>query len=135
MSHLDPTPDNFAALTALPQHDGPVEMINLLRFREHAAYREGSGHAPCSGAEAYRRYGAAIQPFLADVGGKVVWHGSPKLVFIGPADERWDEALIVRYPDVAAFLRMLSNPDYRACTVHRTVALEDSRLIVTRPSA
>ena len=135
MPHLDPTPENFAALAALPQDDGPVEMINLLRFRDRAAYREGSPHAACSGAEAYRRYGAAIQPFLAEVGGRVVWHGTPRLLFIGPADERWDEALIVRYPGIGAFVRMVTNPDYRACTVHRTVALEDSRLIVTRPAS
>jgi uncharacterized protein (DUF1330 family) len=132
MPSLDPTAETFAALAALPQHEGPVEMINLLRFRAQAAYREGSTHAPCSGAEAYQRYITGIQPFLEGVGGRVVWSGEPELVFIGPPGERWDETFIVRYPDVAAFLRMLTDPGYRAFTVHRTVALEDSRLIVTR---
>ena len=32
-------------------------MINLLRYRDRAAYAKDSGAEPCSGREAYGRYG------------------------------------------------------------------------------
>jgi hypothetical protein len=38
MSYLDPTREQFKATFGLPL-ERPVHMINLLRFREFAAYR------------------------------------------------------------------------------------------------
>ena len=132
MSYIEPTREQMAALATEVARPGPVEMINLLRFRAEANYPAGSGHAACSGKEAYGRYGMAVLEFLEKVGGTVVWHGIPQMLFIGPDDRRWDEVLIVRYPDAAAFERMITDPGYLAIAVHRTAALEDSRLIVTR---
>ena len=111
-----------------------IVMINLLRYRERAVYDADAGHAPCSGEEAYRRYLAAATPFVLDVGGSVVWQGTPRATVLGPPAERWDLALLVRYPSTAAFLAMVSNPGYQAIAIHRTAALEDSRLIATLPA-
>ncbi len=58
----------------------------------------------------------------------------PRAVLLGPTTERWDDALLVQYPSKQAFLRMIGDPDYQAITVHRTAALEDSRLIATTPT-
>jgi hypothetical protein len=55
-------------------------------------------------------------------------------MLLGPPEERWDLALLVRYPSKVAFLALVSNPDYQNITVHRTAALEDSRLIATAPT-
>jgi hypothetical protein len=60
-----------------------------------------------------------------------MWLGSAKAVLIGEPGERRDKAILVLYRSKAAFLTMLSNPDYEAITVHRSAALEDSRLIAT----
>jgi len=121
------------ALSGVP--DGqPLVMINLLRYREAAAYPAGFDAAPCSGSEAYRRYGQAAIRFITAVGGQVIWQGSAKAVLIGPAGEQWHKALLVRYPSKQAFLRMVADPDYQAITVHRSAALEDSRLIATVPA-
>ena len=54
---------------------------------------------------------------------------------IGPSDEAWDEVLLVQYPSRKAFLTMAGNPEYLACTVHRTAALADSRLIAMRAAS
>ena len=51
-SFINPSADNIAALQAM-QLDGPVVMVNLLRFR------------PDGGAEEYERYAAAALPFLS----------------------------------------------------------------------
>lgn len=130
-SHVHPDRAVLEALSQLAD-DEPVVMLNLLRFRDHASYAEGSPHAPCSGREAYARYGAVAVRHVQAVGGKPVWMGDAQLTLIGPADEPWDEVLLVEYPSRKAFLTMASNPEYLACTVHRTAALADSRLIAMR---
>ena len=107
-------------------------MINLLRFHEQAVYPDGSGHAPCSGREAYQRYAAVALQKVQEVGGRPIWGGAVSHALIAPPGERWDEAVLVEYPERSAFLRMVGMPDYQACAVHRTAALADSRLIATR---
>ena len=134
MQHVEPAPEQFRALMAMDATLGPVEMINMLRYRDHAEYGAGSEHAPCAGREAYLRYGLAVQAFLDAAGAKIVWHGTPRLMLIGPQDKAWDDVLIVRYPSLQAFISMVTDPGYLAIAVHRTAALEDSRLIVTGPA-
>jgi uncharacterized protein (DUF1330 family) len=114
--------------------DKPIVMINLLRYRDRAAYPGGSGAEPCSGREAYRRYGQVSIRLITAVGGQVIWQGSPKAVLVGAPGEQWHKALLVRYPSKRAFLEMISSPEYQAIAVHRTAALEDSRLIATVPA-
>jgi len=129
---IDPSGADIKRIaTGIPM-DTPVTMLNLLRFREQAAYPEGSGHAPCSGREAYGRYSLLAEKRVRAVGGEPVFLAEAIGRFIGPEDERWDEVLLVRYPSMQAFLQMVANPDYRAETVHRSAALEDSRLVVMR---
>ncbi len=112
----------------------PVVMINLLRYREQADYGNRTDIEPCSGREAYRRYMKQAVAFVIAVGGAVIWQGAPKALLLGPPEERWDLALLVRYPSKEAFLAMVSDPAYQAITMHRTAALEDSRLIATAPT-
>ncbi|MDH4105996.1 MAG: DUF1330 domain-containing protein [Gammaproteobacteria bacterium] len=112
----------------------PLVMINLLRYREHAVYPPGTDAAPCSGEAAYARYARSALGFVAGVGGRVVWRGKAQAMVLGPSSERWDDALLVEYPSREAFLKMIASPDYRAITIHRTAALEDSRLIATLPA-
>ena len=121
-------------LSSLPS-GVPVVMINLLKFRENALYPEGVAAAPCSGREAYQRYSEVALRKVVEVGGRPIWMGKGLGSIIGPEDESWDEAILVMYPSVEAFGRMLAMPDYQASTVHRTAALEDSRLIATREAA
>ena len=128
---IDPTPGQIAAFAALPVEEGPIHMINLLRFRARAAYAEGDRGK--TGQEAYMTYGASAIGFVQGVGGRQVWAGRPALTLIGPEGERWDLAVIVEYPNAAAFLKMVSDPAYQAIVEHRAAALEDSRLIRTSP--
>ncbi len=128
---IDPDADDLRRLAAMPA-DTPVTMLNLLRFREQADYLPNAEVAPCSGREAYSRYSRVALQQVSAVGGAPAWVGVALDAFIAPEGERWDEMLLVRYPSLGAFLRMLAQPDYRAATFHRTAALEDARLIVTR---
>ena len=123
--HVDPTRETFAELKTLPL-DHPVDMLNLIRLREHAAYADGRA---ATGAEAYRAYGEHSAAFFNAAGGKIIWSATQELMVIGPTDTRWDIAFIARYPTGQAFLDMVYNPDYQAVTFHRTAAVADSRLI------
>ena len=132
--HVDPSREAFAAFRDLPR-DEPIHMLNLLRFRDTAAYPEGHEHAAkgWSGRRAYREYGSASGPVFARVGGSIVWRGSFECTVIGPDQERWDIGFVAAYPSGAAFLEMLADPDYRAAVVNRSAAVLDSRLVRFAP--
>lgn len=135
MGSVNPTREQIAAMRESANEPGAINMINLLRFRAQAQYPDEheSARENLSGEAAYRRYMAETAVHLTKVGGRVVWTGSPNLVLIGPSEERWDMAFIVEYPSVAAMLTMLGDADYQRTAVHRTAAVEDSRLIRCKP--
>lgn len=129
MGTVEPSREQVKALSE-GDMDAPLVMLNLLRFRERAAYPEGFDAEPCSGEEAYGRYGEGALTAIARVGGRVIWSAEAREVVIGPESEAWDQALLVRYPSRAKFIEMQMDPDYQAILPHRTAALEDSRLIL-----
>jgi hypothetical protein len=112
--------------------NGPVVMMNLLRFRDVADYSVTPDLAPAeaiSGEEAYRLYMKHTMPYLTSTGGEVIFYGSGGHFLIGPNDERWDAVMLVRQKSVGDFLAFATNPDYMRGIGHRTAALEDSRLL------
>lgn len=119
-------------LDTLPP-DQPVVMVNLLRFRDQAAYADTDQAEPCSGREAYKRYSQTSLQTIAAVGGRVIFGGKAREALIGPQGERWHQAFLVQYPSPAAFRAMMAMPQYQACVHHRTAALADSRLIPLSP--
>lgn len=134
-SHVDPTRAQFDAFKARDRND-PIEMLNLVRFRDRAAYPAGHALADAglSGAAAYENYGAETAPVLARLGGAILWRGAFQGVMIGPEDEHWDEVFIARYPSAHAFLAMVTDPVYREAVVHRQAAVATSRLIRCGPA-
>lgn len=129
--HIDPTKASFAAFRAADR-PGPIHMLNLVRFREHAAYPDGR---VATGAEAYAAYGRDSFPVFSRLGGRIVWRGNFELMLIGPTDERWDECFIAEYPSVQAFVEMIRDPVYREAVKHRQAAVADSRLVRLAPAA
>ena len=123
--HIDPERDQFEVFKRLPR-DKPVMMLNLLRFREKAAYEDGQ---EATGAEAYAAYGRESGPVFRRVGGEIIWRGKPEGTLIGPSDEYWDLIFVARYPSAGAFLEMVTDPVYRVAVKHRQAAIADSRLI------
>lgn len=112
-------------------HQGPIVMVNLLKYRERAAYEAGRPEAKenLSGREAYQRYGMVAIQHVTGLGGGVVWMGAQKFVFIGGPEQDWDEVVCVRYPSRAAFLKMIADPGYLAASYHRDAGLERTALL------
>jgi hypothetical protein len=83
---------NEDALKALPD-DGPVTMLNLMRFRERSL--DGNG----SGWDAYLRYSALTIKLIKARSGTIIWTGSAEDVALGVPDlHRWDYVALVLYP-------------------------------------
>lgn len=128
--HVDPTPEALSAF-ATQTRPGPIHMLNLIRFRDRAAYDDGTD---TSGAEAYRTYMQETAPIFAGVGGRQIWLGRAELTLIGPADEVWHLAFVAEYPDVTAMRTMLQDTAYQKAARHRKAAVADSRLIKLDPN-
>jgi hypothetical protein len=96
-------------------HQGPVVMVNLMRFRERSLDDDGSGW------DAYLRYSALTVPMIKARGGTLSWTGEVMAVALGrPQGEPWDYLALVYYPRVAAFLDMMTSADYeKLCDPHR----------------
>ena len=131
--YVDPGRAQFDAFKALPRHL-PMNMLNLIKLRDHATYPDG---CETTGAEAYAAYGRKSGPVFARVGGKIIWRGEPKLMLIGPnaeagsdtGIEAWDMAFVAYYPTASAFLEMVTDSDYKIAVKHRQAAVADSRLL------
>jgi uncharacterized protein (DUF1330 family) len=110
---------NQEFLESLPD-DGPVVMVNLVRFRERSLDGEGSGW------DAYVRYSQADLPLLKRVGGTILWAGHVQGAAVGDLGEgRWDWVVVVSYPSRAAFLSMMTSPEYQLANVDRENGVED----------
>lgn len=134
MSHIDPDKDAWAIFKSLPR-DQPIHMLNLIKLKPLADYPadhpdHGKG---MTGLDAYRAYGRTTAALFRKLGGRQVWSGAPQVMVTGPQSEAWDIAFIAEYPNSAAFLAMVSDPEYRENVKHRSAAVEDSRLLRLSP--
>ena len=125
MSAIRPNKAQFIELMEAPD-EGPVVMLNLLRYADTA--NDGSGR---TGREAYQHYGELVIPMLEARGAGFIVYATAEQTVIGPADEEWDEMILVQYPSRAAFIDMITSADYLAAHVHREAGLADSRLVAT----
>ena len=76
-----------------PGPDGPIYMLNLLKFREKAEYADGR-ESDLSGREAYQIYGRAVSEILKDFGGRVILALDVNFLSLGRVEELWDEIAI-----------------------------------------
>jgi uncharacterized protein (DUF1330 family) len=124
MSYIKPKGEQIKRL-AESEEEGPVVMLNLLRFGKAAGDDSGK-----SGAESYDTYGEKMRDIMAERGIKLLWRGRADSVVIGDDEaDDWDVVLLVQYPSRKAFLEMAGSKEYDKVGEHRTAALVDSRLI------
>lgn len=132
--HIDSDREAWAVFKSLPR-DEPIQMLNLIRLKPRADYpADHPDHGKdLTGLDAYRAYGRTTAHIFQRLGGRQVWAGKPQVMVTGPRDEAWDLAFIAEYPNSAAFLAMVSDPEYRELVKHRTAAVADSRLLRLSP--
>jgi len=94
------SPDVFAKFLA-EEDDGPVVMLNLLRF------------VPDGGAERHLEYLRMAEPILARFGAKVLFRGDGLDVLTTGGLQGWEAVLLVQYPRRTAFREMVEDPEYQ----------------------
>jgi len=127
-----PDPEQLAQMSR--PGDGPIVMVNLLKFRDKARYPDGRD-AELSGREAYHRYGVEVTKMLEALGGRVLFVGDVRSLSLGHVESLWDEVALAEYPSREAFLRMLTSREMRDIAVHREAGLEGQLNIETTPTA
>jgi uncharacterized protein (DUF1330 family) len=118
MTEIKSNPEEFRKL-AKNSNDGPVVMLNLLKFRG------------VEGQASYARYTREAGGFVEGVGGKVLYLGKPDELLNG--EETWDLLMLVQYPSRKAFLSMANNPDYLKTHRFREEGVERAVLYATDP--
>lgn len=99
--------------------DGPIWMINLMKYREVAAYDDPD--APkISGQAADDEY--APVDVLDRLGARVALLGQVERQLEG--EPAWDRVAIVRYPDRMSFLTMEQRDDFKEKHVHKEAGME-----------
>jgi uncharacterized protein (DUF1330 family) len=122
-----PRPDQIQALLG-SDLEGPVSMLNLLKFKERAEYEDGRA-TELSGREAYRLYGEQMAPFVEAHGGRLLHSSSAHLLMIGEGELAWDMVAIMEYPSKADFVKIVADPQVAEFSVHRTAGLESQLLV------
>ena len=102
-----------------PDEDGPIWMVNLMKYRDTADYRDGR-ETTISGREADDIY--APLDVLADLGAEVVFAADVDQQLLGD-QPTWDRVAIVKYPTRRSFIEMQSRPDFQEQHVHKEAGM------------
>ena len=129
----EPRPEQMESF-AKEAPDGRVHMLNLLKFKERAAYADGRETA-LSGAEAYGLYGIEVQKIFAKIGARIVYAAPANVQVIGDGELPWDAVAIAEYPSKQAFLDMVASEEYQAIAIHREAGLASQHLVQCNPPA
>jgi uncharacterized protein (DUF1330 family) len=117
-----------------PGPEGPIVMVNLLKFKDRASYKDGR-ETDLTGREAYEIYGAAVSEYITKFGGRILFAGDVTHLTIGEVDDLWDEVALAEYPNRAAMLAMSTSEEFAPLAAHREAGLEGQLNIETTYSA
>ena len=124
---LRPTGDQVRAFRDR-QTGEPIAMLNLLKFKDKAAYEDGRA-SDLTGREAYALYGKAFEEIMGPQGVTVLYSGEIRGLLIGAGDDLWDAVALIQYPSTQVMLDMLRNEEYQRAQQHRAAGLEGQLLI------
>jgi hypothetical protein len=115
--------------TTAPDDDGPVWMVNLMRYKERAEYADGR-ETQLSGREADDAY-TPLGP-LAAVGAELVFVAEVDDQFIGDAP-KWDRIAVVKYPTRRSFIEMQQRTDFQQAHEHKEAGMAETIVIGALP--
>jgi uncharacterized protein (DUF1330 family) len=105
-----------------PGPQGPIWMVNLLRFRAQAEYPDGRA-TTLTGEQAYAIYGEAVAALISQFGGAVVFSADVERLMLGEVEDLWDKVAIAMYPSRGAMLEMMRSAEMQSIGVHRAAGL------------
>lgn len=108
-----------------PEADGPVFMLNLMKYRERAEYSDPA--EAVSGREADDRY--APVDVLRSIGAAVTFYAD-----VAAGTEDWDRVGVVRYPTRRSFIEMQARRDFQERHVHKEAGMDHTIVLGTLPT-
>lgn len=106
--------------TAAPEDDGPIWMINLMRYREVADYTDGR-ESTITGREADDLY--APVDVLTAIGAEIVFVADVDQQLLGH-EATWDRVAVVKYPTRRSFIEMQARADFQEKHVHKDAGMD-----------
>ncbi len=105
-----------------PGAEGPIGMVNLLKFKPRAEYADGR-ETDLTGRQAYELYEDGVRELLKEIDGYVGFEGDVERLFLGEVEELWDLVLIAVWPSRQAMFEVMQSPRMQEISVHRTAGL------------
>jgi len=105
-----------------PVSEGPICMVNLLKFKEKAEYEDGRD-TDLTGREAYALYEEGVKKLLQEIGGGVGFEGDVERLALGEVEELWDVVALAVWPSRGVMFEVMQSPDLQAISVHRSAGL------------
>jgi uncharacterized protein (DUF1330 family) len=102
--------------------EGPIYMVNLLKFKEKAEYEDGR-ETNLTGREAYDLYGKEVSKLLKEFGGGAIFAADVERLMLGEVEDLWDEVAIAMYPSRKAMLEMMQSDVMLEIAQHRAAGL------------
>ncbi|MCB1692625.1 MAG: DUF1330 domain-containing protein [Pseudomonadales bacterium] len=128
---LQPTGDQLRQFRDR-QTGEPIQMLNLLKFRDRAVYEDGR-EDELSGREAYQLYARGFCEVMGPKGASILFSGEVRGFLIGQGEGEWDAVALIQYPSTQVMLDMMRDPDYQAVQKHRAAGLVGQLLIECGP--
>ena len=108
--------------TTQPDEDGPIWMVNLMKYHDVAQYADSSSQK-ISGREADNLY-TPLEP-LAAIGAEIVYVGDVETKLLGD-DREWDRIAVVKYPTRRSFIDMQQRKDFKEKHVHKEAGMKET---------
>jgi hypothetical protein len=128
-------PELFESLQRILASDDGREfvMVNLIRYRDKAAYPPGSSYGD-SAIEADRRYARAFFPYLLRYGNVPLFISRRAGSFIEPPNlPSWQVVALIRYRSRRDFVRTATAVADKNVMVHKWAAIETTHVFPVKP--
>lgn len=109
--------------------DGPVWMVNLMKYKEKAEYADGR-ETELSGREADDAYSPLEQ--LAALGAEIVFVADVEDQLLGEGTI-WDRVAVVKYPSGRAFTELLEQDGYQDSHDHKAAGMAKTIVLGCQP--
>ena len=105
-----------------PGAEGPICMVNLIKFKEKAEYEDGR-KTDLTGREAYELYERGIKKVLEGIGGGIGFEGDVERLILGEVEDLWDVVALAVWPSRQVMFEVMQSPQMQEISVHRSAGL------------
>jgi uncharacterized protein (DUF1330 family) len=124
---MNPTSEQFTEFIEKAPA-GPIRMLNLLKFKEKAVYKDGR-KTDLTGRATYEKYMDEMTKMVEADGGKLVFGAETNVLVIGEGELEWDMVGVMEYSSLEGFQKILATPAYAEIHHHRDAGLAHQLLI------